>query len=77
MVYPAETKHSLRTRLQESGDTHQASLVCLDSLAFPLAFYRAAQASVKREKANAYIGTWQFDIQENLSTFAGGRDYSG
>jgi hypothetical protein len=43
---------------------------------FPLRGVSRSASKRKTGNANAYIGSWQFVIQENLAAFAGDNDYA-
>ena len=75
MVYPAETNPSVTPRLQRERNRAKTAACRSELSAFPV--IRALSRSASERKtgnANAYIGTWQFVIQENLAAFAVGND---
>ena len=76
MVYPAETNHSLRARLKRETAKTTSAACSPDFSAFPLRVLSRNSSERKTENANAYIGSSQFIIQENLSAFADGDDYA-
>jgi hypothetical protein len=76
MVYPADPNHSLKPRLQSERKKATAAACRPELSAFPLRLLWRSASKRKTGNANAYIGSWQFIIQENLSAFAASNDYA-
>jgi hypothetical protein len=76
MIYPAETNHSLVPWLLR--ERKKGATSCLIASTRP-SFLRALSRSASQRKtgnANAYIGNWQFVIQENLAGYRGDNVYA-